>query len=91
MTLHEDLPARGLDRAFADVRTMLERDGFGADWDLDDNGGVHFRVIATVSACHECLVPEPVMMAILADALVGTGYEVASVALPGETGASEQT
>ncbi len=72
-----------LDVALAEVQTLLERDGFTASWDLDEQGGLRFRVGATDTACIDCLVPKPVIEAILADALEGTGHHVAEVSLPG--------
>lgn len=73
-----------LTTALADVREMLERDGFVADWHLDGSGGVRFRVLAGSAACHDCLVPKPVMEAILGDALDGTPYTITGVELPGD-------
>lgn len=71
----------GLDGALAEFRSTLERDGFTAEWKVRDDG-VHVRVVATDAACMECLVPEPVVQAILADALEGTGHTLAAVELP---------
>ncbi|MEO3928540.1 hypothetical protein ACQEVC_33910 [Plantactinospora sp. CA-294935] len=73
-----------LDAAFADIVTVLARDGYAAAWELGPDGAVTFRVAATENACAECLVPAPVMEAILGSALEGTGYRVGRVELPAE-------
>jgi hypothetical protein len=70
-----------LDEAFADIVTVLSRDGYGAEWELNGDEVV-FRVVPTADACAECLVPAPVMEAILGDAIEGTGLRVARVELP---------
>ena len=75
-------PGAALDAALGDVRQVLERDGFIADWDVDPSGGVRFRILAGSAACRECLVPEPVMAAIVSNALEGTPYTVVSIELP---------
>lgn len=79
---NEDIAS--LDQAFAEIKTMLERDGFTADWKLDDQGGIRFRVIATETACRDCLVPKIVIEAILSDVLEGTGHQVVDVELPND-------
>lgn len=71
-----------LDRALAEVQAFLQRDGFTASWSLDGQGGLRFCIDATETACVDCLVPQPVIEAILTDALQGTGHRVAEVTLP---------
>jgi hypothetical protein len=75
-----------LDDALAEVKALLERDGFTASWRLDDAGGLDFTVGATEAACVDCLVPQPVLEAIVGDALEGTGITIAAVRLPAVAG-----
>ena len=72
-----------LDAAFAEIVTVLARDGYAAEWEVDGDA-VTFRVVATADACADCLVPAPVMQAILGDAIEGTGYRVSRVELPAD-------
>ncbi|MGH3327974.1 MAG: hypothetical protein ACRDPT_09335 [Streptomycetales bacterium] len=88
MTFNGDVATQAehpsLGAAFGDVQVTLARDGYATEWRVDDKGAVHFRVVATDSACPECLVPKPVMAAILADALKGTGHELGELELPSD-------
>lgn len=79
------------DRTDADLRTalaaptqMLESDGFEATWEVDEGNGVHFTVLAGSAECQDCLVPKPVMEAIIGDALAGTPWALAEVTLPAD-------
>jgi hypothetical protein len=79
------------DRADAELRTalaaptqMLESDGFEATWEVDETNGVHFTVLAGSAECQDCLVPKPVMEAIIGDALDGTPWSLAQVTLPAD-------
>jgi hypothetical protein len=79
------------DRADAELRTalaaptqMLESDGFEATWDVDEANGVHFTVLPGSAECQDCLVPKPVMEAIIGDALDGTPWSLAQVTLPAD-------
>jgi hypothetical protein len=74
-----------LESVLAGARTMLESDGFEATWEVDPSGGVHFTVLAGSADCQDCLVPEPVMAAIIGDALAGTPWSLAEVTLPGDS------
>lgn len=74
-----------LDEAFGELTTVLAADGFAAEWDADADRRLRFRILATDAACAECLVPRVVLESMLTAALEGTGYELAEVALPGET------
>jgi hypothetical protein len=81
-------PTDGLDAELAaklaGPTTMLESDGFEARWDVDADGGVHLTVAPGTAACEDCLVPKPVMQAIIEDALAGTRWSVAGVTLPAD-------
>ncbi|MFC6023437.1 hypothetical protein ACFP2T_45690 [Plantactinospora solaniradicis] len=84
MTTEQTATDPALEAAFADTVTVLARDGYAAAWELDGEGAVTFRVAATADACAECLVPAPVMQAILDSALEGTGYRIGRVELPAD-------
>jgi len=73
-----------LDAALADFTNVLAADGFTSERDLDADGRLRFRILATDAACADCLVPKVVLEAILNAALEGTGYELAEVRLPTE-------
>jgi hypothetical protein len=73
-----------LTSALAGAKTMLESDGFEASWEVDPAGGVHFTVLAGSADCQDCLVPKPVMAAIIGDALDGTPWSLAEITLPGD-------
>jgi hypothetical protein len=70
--------------ALAGPTEMLESDGFEATWEVDAAGGVHVTVSPGTAACQDCLVPKPVMEAILSDALAGTRWSLAGVTLPAD-------
>lgn len=71
--------------ALSGTTTMLESDGFEAAWEVDPAGGVHFTVRAGSADCQDCLVPKPVMAAIIGDALAGTPWSLAEITLPGDS------
>jgi hypothetical protein len=81
------------DRSDAELRSalaapthMLESDGFEASWEVDAANGVHFTVLPGSAECQDCLVPKPVMEAIIGDALDGTPWSLAEVTLPADKG-----
>jgi hypothetical protein len=74
--------AAKLRAAFADIAEMLRSDGFIADWSVASEGEVSFVVGAGDAACAECLVPKPVLGAMLSSALEGSGYRLVDVRLP---------
>jgi hypothetical protein len=71
-----------LDDAFAGVAQTLAADGYHAEWEFADGDVVNFRVSASDEACPDCLVPLPVMQAILEGALEGTGWTVGRIDMP---------
>lgn len=66
----------------ATVRATLEADGYGLDVEERD-GRVGVRVVATPSACEDCLVPKPLMRAMIGDAL-GVPEQAIDLTYPGE-------
>lgn len=73
-----------LDDALADFTNVLAADGFTFEQEVEADGRLRFRILATEAACADCLVPKVVLEAILKAALEGTGYELAEVQLPTE-------
>jgi hypothetical protein len=86
MTVSEPTDAPDLGAVLAAPREMLESDGFEATWDVDAANGVHFTVLPGSAECQDCLVPKPVMEAIIGDALDGTRWTLAEVTLPADKG-----
>jgi len=74
----------GAARHLARIVATLERDGFATAWDVDASDGITFRIGAGTADCAECLVPRPVITAMLGDALKGTPYHVTEVVMPTE-------
>jgi hypothetical protein len=71
-----------LEKALEDTATALRSDGFGLAWSVDDGGRVSFAVDADDADCAECLVPKPVLEAMLGQALQGTSFTVGDVRMP---------
>ena len=68
--------------ALQQLRDVLTGDGYDLDWALDARNQVSIKVIAGPDACADCLVPQPIMAAILSDALRTTPYKLESIELP---------
>ena len=76
----------GLRTALAGPTEMLKSDGFEVAWEVDSANGVHFTVLPGTAECRDCLVPKPVMEAIVGDALEGTPWSLVEVTLPADQG-----
>lgn len=68
--------------ALQQLRDVLTGDGYDLDWTLNAHNQVAVKVIAGPDACADCLVPQPIMAAILSDALSATPYKLESIELP---------
>jgi hypothetical protein len=68
--------------ALQQLRDVLTGDGYDADWALRAGNQVAVKVVAGPDACADCLVPQPVMAAILTEALSETPYKLESIELP---------
>lgn len=68
--------------ALQKFQDVLSADGYTLSWSLTDAGGVVIRIGAGPDACADCLVPLPVMEAIMTDALGPTPYTLDRIELP---------
>jgi len=68
--------------ALQQLRDVLAGDGYDLDWALNAGGEVSVTVVAGPDACADCLVPQPIMAAILSEALTSTPYTLESIELP---------
>jgi len=77
-----DNAPQDLTNALQQLRDVLTGDGYDLDWALNERNQVSVKVIAGPDACADCLVPQPIMAAILTDALSSTPYKLQSIELP---------
>jgi hypothetical protein len=82
-----DSHARGgeagvLDAALRQFRDVLSADGYSLGWSIEGRNRLVVRITAGEGACAECLVPEPVMKAIMSKALSSTPYTIDRIELP---------
>jgi hypothetical protein len=75
--------AQEVDAALAAFTEMMAADGYLLGWEYAGADSIVVRIDATPEACADCLVPQPVMHAILAKALDDTPYTLERVDLPG--------
>ena len=80
-----DNTPQDLTDALQQLRDVLTGDGYDLDWALNERNQVSVKVIAGPDACADCLVPQPIMAAILKDALSPTPYQLESIELPSAT------
>ncbi len=87
--MSEDSAAAGgaaeVDAALQKFRDVLAADGYQLTWSLSQRDRVVIRIAAGPQACADCLVPLPVMEAIMNDALAPTGYALGHIELPAHT------
>ncbi len=74
-----------LDGALQRFRDVLAADGYTLDWSVTGEDRVTVRILAGEDACADCLVPLPVMEAIMSDALSATTYTLDHIVLPAAT------
>jgi hypothetical protein len=77
-----EAPAETVDTALGKLRDVLASDGYGLSWSLTGADKVVVRVEAGPDACADCLVPLPIMEAIMSDALAATPYVLDHIVLP---------
>jgi hypothetical protein len=71
-----------LDAALGKFRDMLASDGYDLSWSLTGQDKVVVQIEAGPEACADCLVPLPIMEAIMTDALAQTPYGLDRIVLP---------
>jgi hypothetical protein len=79
-----DAVASTLDEALGKFREMLASDGYDLSWELTDQDKVVVQIEAGPDACADCLVPLPIMEAIMSDALAPTPYGLDHIVLPAD-------
>ncbi len=77
-----------VDGALKELREMLASDGYLVSWEESAPSTVAIRIEAGADACADCLVPQPVLEAILGQALAATPYSLGSVEMPAEGAAA---
>ena len=77
------IDAVAVDAALKQFTDMMATDGYVLSWSATGADRIAVRIEATEAACADCLVPQPVMQAIMSAALESTPYTVDSVELPG--------
>jgi hypothetical protein len=70
-----------VDAALADLRAMLQADGFELQWEQQADA-VEVRIAAGPEACDECLVPRPMLETMIGDALSSAGARLGALVLP---------
>jgi hypothetical protein len=74
--------AAALDSALQKFRDVLTADGYDLQWSVTGQDRVVIQILAGADACADCLVPLPVMEAIMSDALEPTSYTLDHIVLP---------
>jgi len=75
-----------IDAALGKFREMLASDGYDLSWKVTDQDKVVVEIEAGPDACADCLVPLPIMEAIMSDALAPTPYALDHIVLPADDG-----
>lgn len=71
-----------VDAALAQFTEMMAADGYLLTWQPVAPERIEVRIAAGDGACADCLVPQPVMEAIMSQALEPTRYTLERVVLP---------
>ena len=71
-----------VDTALQPSREMMSKDGYLLTWSKTEEDSVVVHIDAGPEACADCLVPLPVMEAIMSEALTATPYRLDHVVLP---------
>lgn len=80
--MSSDAAATTVDGALGKFRDMLASDGYDLSWSLTEQDKVVVQIEAGPDACADCLVPLPIMEAIMSDALAPTPYGLDHIVLP---------
>ncbi|GAA3763842.1 hypothetical protein GCM10022240_15270 [Microbacterium kribbense] len=76
------IDAGRIDAALQGFRDMMGADGYLLQWESAGDDRIVVTIDATEDACADCLVPQPVMEAIMSSALADTSVTVERVVLP---------
>lgn len=76
------MTALSVDQALAPFTEMMATDGYVLTWSPTGADRIEVSIAATDGACADCLVPQPVMEAIMSQALEPTPYTLERVVLP---------
>ena len=69
----------------AEVRTMLESDGFGLEVVGEVSDGLHLRLtVSSPDACVDCIVPKPVMLNLISQSMGDFPVRVGKLTYPEE-------
>lgn len=74
--------ATAVDAAMDQFKDMLAADGYSLTWSVTPADKVVVQIVAGPQACEDCLVPLPIMEAIVADALEPTPCTLDHIVLP---------
>jgi len=75
-------PEAEIDAALEEYREMVAKDGYLLSWAPSDPDRIVVTIEAGPDACADCLVPRPVMEAIMSTALEGTPVSLDHVVMP---------
>ena len=71
-----------VDAALEEFKDMVAKDGYLLSWAPSDADRIVVTIAAGPEACADCLVPRPVMEAIMSTALEGTPVSLDHVVMP---------
>ena len=77
-----------LEGPLAQLRSMLEADGYGVEWRPTGPASVELEIVAGADACAECLVPKGVMLGIAGNLLTPAGVTATEIVYPAEGAAA---
>jgi hypothetical protein len=71
------------DAALAELRSVLDADGYGLEADGIGDTRLDLRIVVTSpDACADCLVPEPVLRQIISARLAESGLSLGTLTYP---------
>lgn len=69
--------------ALAELRCVLQADGYGLEADAVSDAGADLRITVTSpDACADCLVPEPILRQMISAQLAPHGLRLGGLAYP---------
>ena len=74
-----------IEAQLAELRGVLEADGYGLEADGIGEAGLNLRIVVTSpEACAECLVPKPLMREVISARLAPCGLQLGELSYPAE-------